>query len=300
MEKACALIRTAGEQGAELVALPEAFIPGYPYWIWLMDMASWTPYTVRLFENSITVPGPETAALGEAAKAANAYVVIGVNERDGRRLYNSLLFFDRQGRLIGKRRKLKGTNVEKSIWADGDASTHKVYQTEIGCLGGMICGEHAMAIPGFTLAQSGEEIHVAAWVGLASCRSPERRRRYRNMTEACARYHAIAYNVHVVNTQNIVDEHTIAVLGNPPSDLISPGGGWSAIVEAGSGDIIGGPLVDEEGIVYADVDLSAATPYFFNREPSPFFRVIVDFEPKVPVQAAVDATTEKVKGPDSK
>lgn len=283
VEKACQLIRTAGQNGAELVALPETYIPAYPYWAWILNAAAGMPFTTRLFENAVTVPGPETAALGAAARAAQACVVVGVNERDGRSLYNTLLFFDRDGSLLGRRRKLKGTFVEKAIWADGDASTHQVYDTAVGRLGGMICAEHTLGVAGYTLAHGGEQIHVAAWVGAASMLGPERGRRFRNMSEACARYHAVAYNVHVINTQNIVDDHTLAVLGHPSPDLLAPGGGWTAIVEAGTGEILAGPLEHEEGILYADLDLAAPTPLFFTRGTSPYFKVLVDSEVKVPV-----------------
>ena len=299
VDKACALIREAGRNGARLVALPETFIPGYPYWISIMDVSKGGAFNVRLFENSVPVPGPETAALGAAAREVGAYVVIGVNERGGRALYNTLLFFGPDGRLLGKRRKLKGTFVEKAIWADGDASTHEVYDTAIGKLSGLICGEHTMALPGYSLAQQGEEIHIAAWVGFCSALDPERRKRFRNMTESCARYHATAFNAHVINTQSHVDEETLRVLGNPPPELLSVGGGWTAIIAGGTAEYLAGPLVDEEGILYADLDVAALTPYFFARGTSPFFSVLVDQEEKAPLRRHAEAEAPRREGDEA-
>ena len=94
--KACDLIREAGRNGARLVAFPEVFVPGYPYWNWITDPVSGGPWFERLVRASIFVPGPETAALGAAAKQAGCHVVIGVNERGSASLgtlYNTVLFF---------------------------------------------------------------------------------------------------------------------------------------------------------------------------------------------------------------
>ena len=282
LEKACRLIAQAAERKADLIALPEAFLSGYPYWVWFKTIGEGVPYAVRLFETSVKVPGPETEALGEAARKAGAYVVIGVNEVDNKALYNTQLFFDREGNLIGKHRKFKPTYAEKVIWADGDGSTHRVYETDFGGLGGLICAEHAMALPGFTLASMGEKVHVAIWVGFASCLGPARREGFRNLTRAAAVYHAIAFQSFVVNSQSIVDDYTLEVLGRP--EEMDKGGGWTAIIAAGSGRILGGPLEDEEGIVSAEIDLSEAIPFYFNRDVtgqywSPFFSVQFDPRP---------------------
>jgi nitrilase len=256
IEKACSLIREAGKSGADLIVLPEVFIPGGPYWAWHMNMRSGMNFSVELYRNSVDVPGEATAKLGEAAKACGAYLVIGVNERDNKSIYNTLLFFDREGRIMGKHRKFRPTGGEKLVWAEGDGSTHKVYDTDIGRIGGLICGEHTMALPGYVLAAMGEQVHIASWVGFAVADT--------TLTEICSRYHAIAFNTFVICSQSVVDRSIIERVG---MGTIKPGGAWTAIIEAGSGRIMAGPLApEEEGIVYAQIDLQDALPHYFMHE----------------------------------
>lgn len=270
VEKACALIDEAARNGAELVALPEVFIPGGPYWAWHMGMRRGLEFSSELFLNSVDVPGPVTERLGAAARAHGCHVAIGVNERDNKTLYNTLLFFEPSGSLIGKRRKMKATGAEKLVWGEGDGSTHRLYDTELGRIGGLICGEHTQALPGYTLAAMGEQIHIASWVGFAFADT--------SLTEICSRYHAIAYNSFVVCSQSVVD----ASIGKRLGIELPAGSAWSAIIEAGSGRVMAGPLAPtEEGIVYADIDLNAAVPHYFIHETTGHywpkqFRVLFD------------------------
>ena len=268
IDKACNFIDIAGRQGAKLIAFPEVYIPAYPYWAWFMNIEQGIQYCVELYNNSVEVPSDATARLGVAAEKANAYVVIGVNERDNKSLYNTLLFFDDQGRLMGKHRKFKATHAEKIIWGDGDGSTHRVYDTKIGRIGGLICGEHTMALPGYTLVAMGEEVHISAWVGMATVggtplgEDPP----FRVLSETSARYHAIAFNTYVINVQSIIDQETIDKMGHPKN--MTPGGGWTAIIAPGTGKLIAGPLIDKEGVLYADIDLNLSPAYYFRREPT--------------------------------
>lgn len=256
IEKACSLVKTAGENGADLIVLPEVFIPGGPYWAWHMGMRGGLRFSVDLYQNSVDVPSESTARIGETAKKYGAYVVIGVNERDNKSIYNTLLFFDREGNIMGKHRKFKPTGPEKLVWGEGDGSTHRVYDTEIGRLGGLICGEHTMALPGYTLAAMGEQIHIASWVGFAFADT--------SLTEICSRYHAIAYNTFVICSQSIVDGSVIERL---EIDTLKTGGAWTAIIEAGTGRVMSGPLPPvEEDIIYADIDLNKATYHYFLHE----------------------------------
>jgi len=255
VEKACALIKEAGEQGAELIVLPEVFIPGGPYWAWNMEMRRAMKFSAELFLNSVDVPSDATARIGEMAKKYNAYVVAGINERDNKSLYNTLLFFDRKGGIMGKHRKFKPTGAEKLVWGEGDGSTHKVYETDIGRMGGLICGEHTMALPGYTLGVMGEQIHIASWVGLSFSDT--------SLTEVCSRYHAIAYNAFVVCSQSLVDESISQKIGVE----LKRGGAWTTIIEAGTGRVMVDPVpAGEEGIVYAEINLNDAVTHYFLHE----------------------------------
>jgi predicted amidohydrolase len=289
VEKACSLIKQAAENGADLVVLPEVFIPGGPYWAWNMDMRKGVKFSAELFLNSVDVPGESTARIGEMAKKYGCYVVIGINERDNKSVYNTLLFFDRKGRIMGKHRKLKPTGAEKLVWGEGDGSTHTVYDTDIGRMGGLICGEHTMALPGYTLAAMGEQVHIASWVGFSYSDT--------TLSEVCSRYHAIAYNTFVVCSQGILDEAVNKKLGLN----LRVGGAWTTVIEAGTGRIMAGPLAPaEEGIVYADVDLNDAVTHYFLHETtghywSKQFRVFFDAREMKPLNygSAPDTRNQK-------
>jgi len=254
IEKAIALIGEAAENGAELIALPEVFIPGGPYWAWHVMIREGMKFTVELYTNSVDIPGDCTERIGEVTRKYGVYTVIGVNERDNKSMYNTLLFFDREGNIMGKHRKLKPTGAEKIVWGDGDGSTHKVYHTDIGCIGGLICGEHTMSLPGYTLAAMGEQVHIASWLGFAFSDT--------SLTEISSRFYAIAYQTFVICSQSVVDISIKEKIGQT-MDVITPGGAWSAIIESGTGRIMSGPLKsDEEGIIYAEIDLNNA-PYHY-------------------------------------
>lgn len=287
VEKACVLIRQAAEHGADLIVMPEVFLPGGPYWAWHMEMRRAVKFSKELYLNSVEVPGEATARIGELARKHGSYVVIGVNERDNKSIYNTLLFFDRKGDLIGKHRKLKLTGAEKLVWGEGDGSTHRVYETDIGRIGGLICGEHTMALPGYTLGAMGEQVHVALWVGFAYADT--------TLTEICSRYHAIAYDTFVICSQSIVDEQVNRKLGLE----LKPGGAYTAIIEAGTGRIMAGPLPPtEEGIVYAEIDLNDAVPHYFVHEPTGHywprqFRVFFDPREVKPLNVAAAPQREE-------
>ena len=141
-------------------------MPGYPYWCTEQRPARAVRELYRtLVENSVEVPGPETAALGEAAKRANATVVVGVTERSGGTLYNTLCYFGPDGGLLGNHRKLVPTLSERTVWGMGDGSDLDAYDTPVGSLSGLICYEHFMACARYALAGLGVEVHASVWPG---------------------------------------------------------------------------------------------------------------------------------------
>lgn len=290
VEKACSLILEAGDKGADLIVLPEVFVPGGPYWAWHMPMGQGLKFSAELYLNSVEIPSDETERLGEAARTANSLAVVGVNERENKSIYNTLIFFDRNGKIIGKHRKLKPTGAEKLVWGEGDGSTHRVYETEIGRIGGLICGEHTMALPGYTLAAMGEQVHIASWVGFAFADT--------SLTEICSKYHAIAYNTFVICSQSVVDEEICERLD---LDALKPGGAWSAIIEAGTGRVLAGPLEPaEEGILYAEIDLNEAARHFFLHETTGHywpkqFRVLFDERELRPLTRGIPSDSEEVE-----
>jgi aliphatic nitrilase len=171
LEKAVALISEAARNGADLIAFPEVFIAGYPYWNRLENVFKTTPFFIELLKNSVYVPGPVTERLCKAAQQAGVHVVIGINERPDNTLgtiYNTNLVIGPQGEILLKHRKLMPTYAEKLVWGFGDGSTLKVLDTPIGKLGTLICGENANPLARFALIAQGEEIHISNYPSMPS------------------------------------------------------------------------------------------------------------------------------------
>lgn len=150
VERACETIREAGRGGAELIVFPEVWLAGYPYWTegWDSHLPEWIEGRVRFRDAALVIPSEDTERLGQAAREVNAYVVMGCDEIDPRpevqTIYNTLLFIGRDGTVMGRHRKLMPTFTERMFWGMGDASDLVVFDTDIGRIGGLICGEHLM------------------------------------------------------------------------------------------------------------------------------------------------------------
>jgi nitrilase len=165
VDKACQLILEAGRNGADLVAFPEVFIPGYPYWVWMDPPTSTGELFKRLFTEAVEIPSKATDDLCQAAKQADTYVVMGVTEKVPYTLgamWNTNIIIDRRGVILGKCRKIMATMAEKLVWGHGgDGDSFKVYDTDIGMLGTLICGSNANTLARFALIGQGEQVHVA-------------------------------------------------------------------------------------------------------------------------------------------
>ena len=164
-------IAEAAAGGAELIVFPEVWLAGYPYWTegWDSSLPAWAGGRIAFRDAAVLAPSEDTVRLGAAARKAGAYVVMGCNEIDPRpevsTIYNCLLFFDHEGRLMGRHRKTMPTFTERMFWGQGDAADFQVFDTEIGRLGGLICGEHLMTLVRAAMIGMGEEIHVAVFPG---------------------------------------------------------------------------------------------------------------------------------------
>ncbi len=166
--KACRFIEEAADIGAQVIVFPECYIPAYPHWYTFHGAEH--PLIIRLykdlFKNAVVVPSPATDLIGQAAKKAKAYVVMGINEKEANSygtLYNTALFFSPEGELLGKHRKLVPTVHERLVHTGGDGSTLDVFDTVYGGLSGLICGENVNPLARFALLAKGEVIHAALW-----------------------------------------------------------------------------------------------------------------------------------------
>ena len=259
IDKACALIAEAAGNGARLVAFPEVFVAGYPYWNWLMTPIEGGVWFERLCRAAITVPGPEVEQLCAAARDHDCVVVIGVNERDSRALgtlYNTNLIIGTDGTLLGRHRKLVPTWAEKLTWAGGDGSSLRVYDTPVGPLGTLACGENTNTLARFALLSAGELVHVANYIAL-----PVAPANY-NMAEAIrirATAHSFEGKLFTVVACSTVSEEIIAAMSvDRPGNralLERKHSAWSGVIGP-HGNLVSEPLIDDEGIVYAEIDLN--------------------------------------------
>lgn len=254
MDKATSLITEAGRNGARLIVFPETWIPCYPYWSFdFTDGATYPDLWAAYLWNSVEVPGRETEALGKAAKKTNAYVTMGINERDKRfpgRMYNSILYLNPSGEVMGTHRKICNTHGERLFHTPGDGGDNlkAVYKTEIGYLGGSICGEHSQLTLIYNWIMQGIQIHCSLWPGFVATKME---------TDICTR--AVCWAAHAFG---IISATYFKEKDLPKNFYKNSAFNTPEMICGGSGIIspfgtyITGPVYDEETIVYGDVDLS--------------------------------------------
>jgi len=259
VDKAAALVREAAAHGAKLVAFPEVFVPGYPYWNWITDPITGSAWFERLAKASVLVPGPEIDVVRKAARDTECHVVLGVNERSPVSLgaiYNTLVFIGPDGTLLGKHRKLVPTWAEKLTWTGGDGSSLRVYDTEIGRLGALACGENTNTLARFALLAQGELVHVASYISLPVA-PPDY-----DMAEAIklrAIAHSFEGKIFTVVSCSTVSEEIVAametVIPDARARLQRKSSAFSGVIGP-DGRVVGESLIDDDGIVYADIDLN--------------------------------------------
>lgn len=174
IEKYAGLIQIAGRAGAQLIVTPETGVPGYPYWrgsFSFTDATSaqqWRDTVITYHRESVSIER-DLAPIQSAARATSAYCVLGISERDERpgseSLYNTMVYVGKDGRILGRHRKLMPTYQERFFWGMGDAADLRVFNTDIGMLGGLICFENHVTLFKAAMAAKGEEIHAASWPG---------------------------------------------------------------------------------------------------------------------------------------
>jgi nitrilase len=257
IEKAISFIKEASANGAQLIAFPEVFVAGYPYWNWIMTPVQGSKWYEQLYINSVAVPDESLKPLFQAAKDFNMHVVIGINERGDSygEIYNTNLIIDNTGTLIGKHRKLVPTWAEKLTWSSGDGSSLKVYKTEIGPIGTLACGENTNTLARFTLLSQGELIHIANYISLPVA-PPDY-----NMAEAIkirAAAHSFEGKLFTVVSCSTISKEIMDILKpdvpNIEELLTRKSSAFSGIIGP-NGAVVGESLIDDEGIVYADIDL---------------------------------------------
>ena len=253
VKKACDAILEAGEKGANLIVFPEAFISGYPDWVWIVPNSNGSMLNelyVKLVENAVSVPDETTEKLCKAAKSAGVNVVIGMHERNSETsnasLYNSLLFIDEHGTIIGKHRKLIPTGGERLIWGQGDGSTLRSYDTSAGKIAGLICWENFMPLARNAIYESGAQILTSpTWD-----KSPNWLQSMQHIAREGGVF--VISVCMALRMDDIPDEYEFKKLYPEGREWINVG---NSCIVAPSGKLLAGPLEAEEGILYADIDL---------------------------------------------
>jgi len=249
VDKAIGLIGDAAGDGAELVVLPETFVPLYPSGSWAKAAAAFDGFDEfweRLWTNSVEVPGPLVDRLAAACAEHSVHCAIGVNERELERpgtIYNALLLIGPEG-LLAKHRKLMPTHHEKLFHGIGSGGDLEAVETPLGRIGGLICWENHMPLARYAVYRSGPQIWIAptaddsdGWL-------------------ASVRHIAIESGAYVISVPQYIprsafpDDFPVEL---PDKEVFGRGG--AAIIEPTEGEVIAGPLYDREGIVTADCDL---------------------------------------------
>ena len=253
VKKACEAILEAGEKGANLIVFPEAFISGYPDWVWLIPNskgADLNELYLKLVENAVSVPDNSTDKLCKAAKTAGINVVMGMHERNSETsnssLFNSLLFINDQGLILGKHRKLIPTGGERLIWSQGKGNTLNSYDTSAGRIAGLICWENFMPLARNAIYELGTQILAApTW---------DKSQNWLQSAQHIAREGGlfVISTCSALRMDDIPDAYEFKKLYPDAREWINVGN--SAII-APNGQFLAGPLEAEEGILYAEIDL---------------------------------------------
>ena len=244
IDKLEGLVAEAAGEGARLALFPETFIPVYPSSRWVRFLAGGGDAKTtfgRLARESVEVPGPDTKRLGAIAREHSIRLAVGVNERAGGTLYNALLVFGPDGTLDIHHRKLMPTNHERLVWGLGDGGGLEAVETELGRVGGLICWENMMPLARFALYQSGVEIYLAP--------TADDEETWQTSIQHIAREsRSFVLSCCVFQRASGYPEDVQLADGD---ELVGRGG--SAIL-APDGSYLAGPLWDEEGILYAELD----------------------------------------------
>lgn len=260
VEKTCKLIAEAASEGAKLVVFPEVWIPGYPCWIWQRPVDE--PLGTKYIQNSLSYDSPEMAKICAAARTANIAVMLGFSENEHNSLYLAQCIISATGEILMKRRKLKPTHMERTVYGDSDGSSlNNVVDVEgVGRVGGLNCWEHMQPLLKYHTNSQHEEIHVAAWPPMHSDdKGVDRTVTWNMRSEGCSalsRVHAIEASTFVLCCFAVISAAGIEahrIEGNP---LFGHVGGGDSAVYGPDGRRMTEPLgMDVEGFVYADLDM---------------------------------------------
>src|SRR5215210_697954 len=252
IEKLAGAAADIAANGSRLAVFPEAFVPAYPSSAWAKALACWAEEGAKeafalLAREAVEIPGPAERRLGEIAREHELWLVTGVTERDPERpgtLYNTLLYHGPDGALALSHRKLVPTNHERLVWGPGDGGGLEAVATPLGRIGGLICWENYMPLARFALYESGVELYIASTADDSEAWQS-------TLVHIARESRAFVISPsHFQRASSYPDDFPLARLLEG-IDVIGRGG--SAVLGP-DGSYLAGPLWDEEGILYAELD----------------------------------------------
>jgi len=261
IDKSIALIAQAAADGAQLIAFPETWLPGYPWFIWLDSPAWGMQFIQRYHDNALRYGSPEAQRLMDAAKTHQIMVVMGHAEKAGGSLYMGQWIIGADGQTVAMRRKLKPTHVERTIFGEGDGSDLSVHDTPLGRVGALCCWEHLQPLSKYAMYAQNEQVHIGAWPSFSLYRGGAHALGA-EVNTAASRVYAVEGQCFVLAPCATVSPAMVDQLcGDDPvkRQLLLAGGGFAGVY-APDGQLISPPLAEgEEGLVMADIDLGLIT-----------------------------------------
>ncbi len=283
------LVADAASQGARLVVLPEAFIPAYPRGLSFGAVVGsrseeGRDLWARYWANSVDLDGPAAQRIADIAARNGVYLAIGVIEKDAEfgagTLYCTLAYFDPDGKLIAKHRKLKPTGSERLIWGEGDGSTLSTVHTEWATLGGLICWENYMPLARATMYAKGVEIYIAP---TADCRDAWQATMQHVAVEG--RCFVLGCNQFVTRSMYPTDLRAGPEIEALPEEVCRGG----SVAYSPLGELLAGPLYGAEGTLIVDLDMREIARGKYDFDPvghygrNDVFRLTVDERPQRPL-----------------
>lgn len=262
IDKACALIAEAAANGAELIAFPEAFVSAFPVWSGVYPPVDVHEFFVSLASSAIRVPGPEVARLQDAARRHGVIVSIGINEGTPISpgcIWDTNLLIGEDGRILNRHRKLVPTYWEKLTWANGDGSGLRVVDTKAGRIGALVCGENTNSLARFALLAQGENVHISSFSPRWPTHPPgEASYDLEAAIRLRAGAHAFEGKIFNVVASGFLPPEAIDLIARDNArarQLLEESPKSVSMIFGPNGTVISDTLRDEEGIVYADIDL---------------------------------------------
>jgi nitrilase/aliphatic nitrilase len=262
--KVRSLAAEAAGEGAALIVFGESFVPGFPMWNLVLRPVDQHAFFRALYDGALTVPGPATDFLADVARTNRVHLSIGVTERSSTSmgtLFNTNLLFGPDGHILNRHRKLVPTWAEKLTWGNGDASQLRPAKTAIGRIGALICGENTNTLARYALLAQGEQVHIATYPPAWPFHRPGGRQSYnlQRAIEIRTAAHAFEGKVFNIAASALLDDPAIARVAQGDAEVeemlrLAPAP-VSMVIDP-NGDVCGGPLIGEAGIVYAEIDLA--------------------------------------------